>query len=72
MKLSKMNRALEIFWWVMTAVTLIMVVVMIFIDGWDRWGFFLLAPAICFVLALVRRFMAKKLEKSEAFRDANK
>lgn len=72
MKLSKMNRALEIFWWAMAAITFIMVVIMIFVDGWDRWGFFLLAPGICVVLALVRRFMAKKLAKSEAFRDSNK
>ncbi len=70
MKLAKMNRYLEIFWWSMAIVTLLMVVVMIFVDGWDKWGFFLFAPALCALLALVRRFMAKKLQKSEAFRDS--
>ena len=72
MKLSKMNRALEIFWWVMAGVTLIMVVIMIFVDGWDKWSFYLLAPILCIVLALVRRFMAKRLAKSEAYRDSQK
>ena len=69
MNLAKMNRVLEIFWWVMGAISLIMVLIMGFMQGFDKWSAYFLAPVICFILAIVRRFMWKKLKKSEAFRD---
>ncbi len=72
MNLAKMNRVLEIFWWSMTIVTLVAVVIMCFSEGADKWMFYFLVPVICAILALVRRFMWKKLKKSEAFRDAAK
>lgn len=72
MNLAKMNRILEIFWWAMAGVTFIIVFVMTFVDSFDQWVFYYLAPVICVVVALVRRFMGKKLEKSQAFRDKDK
>ncbi len=72
MDLAKMNRVLEIFWWSMAAVTLIIVFIMTFIDGFDKWAVYYLVPVICVLVAFIRRFAAKKLAKSQVQRDANK
>jgi membrane protein implicated in regulation of membrane protease activity len=70
--LAKMNRRLEVFWWVITIILVILIVIMAFVEGWDKWAGFFLLPVISAILALVRRFMAKRLQKSEAFRDKKK
>ncbi len=70
--LSKVNRILEIFWWSMTGVTLILVIVLCIVDGFDAWKFFFLVPILTAFLALVRRFMSKRLAKSEAERAKQK
>ena len=70
MNLAKMNRMLMIFWFALAIITTIMVIVMGFIDGFNKWAFYFLVPVICLILAVVRRFMWKKLQKSEAFRDS--
>ncbi|MBI3136117.1 MAG: hypothetical protein HYZ14_15685 [Bacteroidetes bacterium] len=69
MNLAKLNRTLEIFWWWMAGITFVMVVIFSITDGLDKWSFFFLAPLIAVLAALVRRFAAKKLAKSQAFRD---
>lgn len=69
MNLAKLNKNLEIFWWWMAGISLILVVVLSVMDGFDKWSFYFLAPAMAVVLALVRRFLANRLAKSEAFRD---
>lgn len=70
--LAKMNRRLEVFWWAITIILVILIVIMAFVEGWDKWAGFFLLPVISAILALVRRFMAKRLQKSEAFRDKKK
>jgi membrane protein implicated in regulation of membrane protease activity len=72
MNLLKFNKFLEIFWWACAVLTLIMVVTMIFIQGWDKWAIYFIAPVLCVILALVRRFLGKRLKNSEAFRDKGK
>lgn len=69
MNLATLNRKLELFWWWMAGISLILVIILCFMDGFDKWSFYFLAPVIAAVLALVRRFLAKKLAKSEAYRD---
>jgi len=69
--LSKINRVLEIFWWSMTAVTLILVVILSLMYGFDKWGFYFVIPFFTALMALVRRFMSRRLEKSEAFKAKN-
>ncbi|MBL4662063.1 MAG: hypothetical protein JKY22_00480 [Flavobacteriaceae bacterium] len=69
--LAKVNSVLEKFWWVLTAVSFIMVVVFCFIQGWDKWTFYFIVPVVTTVMALMRRFLRKRLEKSEAERDQN-
>lgn len=66
MNLAKLNKKLEIFWWWMAGITFVMVFVLIIMQGADKWSAYLLAPIIAAVLALVRRFMAKRLARSEA------
>jgi membrane protein implicated in regulation of membrane protease activity len=67
--LARVNRILEIFWWCMTGATFLLVLVMCFMYGWDKWLFYFAIPVLTAILALVRRFMSKKLTKSEAERD---
>lgn len=69
--LARVNRILEIFWWSMTVVTLILVLVLCFIEGFDKWQFFLAVPILTAILAVIRRFMSKRLGRSEAERAAN-
>ena len=70
--LARVNRVLEIFWWSMTVATFALVLVMCFIYGWNKWGFYFAIPVLTAILALVRRFMSKKLAKSEKLRDQQK
>lgn len=65
MTLARLNKILEIFWWVVAAITLLIVVLMIFIEGFDKWAIYFLAPIVAILAALLRRFAAKRLGKSE-------
>ncbi|MCC7453195.1 MAG: hypothetical protein IT222_03425, partial [Crocinitomix sp.] len=38
-------------------------------DGWNKWWMYLAVPILTALMALMRRFLRKKLEKSEAIRD---
>lgn len=69
--LAKINRILEIFWWSMAAATLVLVIAMCIIDGWDKWAFYFIIPLLTAVMALIRRFAANRLKKSEAFKAQN-
>jgi membrane protein implicated in regulation of membrane protease activity len=68
--LAKVNSILEKFWWVLTAVSFIMVLVFCFMQGFDKWAFYFIVPVVTAVMAIMRRFLRKRLEKSEAERDA--
>ncbi|MGB1103920.1 MAG: hypothetical protein ACPG21_09855 [Crocinitomicaceae bacterium] len=64
--LAKVNSILEKFWWAMTVATFILVLVMAIMQGFDKWAFYFLIPISTILMALMRRFMRKKLEKSAA------
>jgi membrane protein implicated in regulation of membrane protease activity len=64
--LAKVNSILEKFWWAMTVATFILVLVMAIMKDFDKWAFYFLVPVLTILMALMRRFMRKKLEKSEA------
>ncbi len=64
--LAKVNSILEKFWWAMTVATFILVLVMAIMRGFHKWAFYFLVPVLTILMALMRRFMRKKLEKSEA------
>ena len=68
MSLAKVNKFSEIFWWTMAIISLIMVVIFTIQDGFEKWGFYFIIPAISVLMALTRRFMKNKLEKSEKFK----
>lgn len=72
MDLIKFNRYLEIFWWLIAAITLIIVVSMCFVESFDKWLIYLLVPALAVLMAVIRRFMGKRLAKSAAERQAKK
>ena len=65
MTLARLNKILEIFWWVVAAITLVAVVIMLLIEGTEKWGIWLVAPGLAVLAALMRRFAANRLAKSE-------
>ena len=67
--LAKVNSILEKFWWAMTVATFILILVMSFMQGFDKWALYFLVPILTLLMALMRRFMRKKLEKSEAIKE---
>jgi hypothetical protein len=67
--LAKIHSVLEKFWWAMTIVTLLLIIIFIFQDGWNKWWMYLAVPLLTALMALMRRLLRKKLEKSEAIRD---
>lgn len=72
MNLATVNKRLEIFWWFLAIVTLIMVIIMSFVQGFDKWKWWFFIPVIAALMALLRRWMYNKLKNSEAFRDKAK
>ena len=68
MSLAKVNRSLEIFWWIAAAITLVLVLIMCFAESWAKWGLYFVVPALAVLMALLRRFMGNKLKKSEAIK----
>ncbi|MCH2233434.1 MAG: hypothetical protein MK078_04190 [Crocinitomicaceae bacterium] len=70
LSLAKVNRSLEIFWWVAAAITLVLVLIMCFAESWEKWSLYFLVPLLAALMALLRRFMGNKLKKSEAFKAA--
>ncbi len=69
--LAKVNSILEKFWWAMTVVSFIMVLVFCIMKGFESWALYFLIPVLTTLMALMRRFLRKRLEKSEAERDQN-
>lgn len=69
--LAKVNSILEKFWWAMTVVTFLMVLIFCFKEGFDNWVYYFIIPVLTAFMALMRRFLRKRLEKSEAERDQN-
>jgi membrane protein implicated in regulation of membrane protease activity len=69
MTLSRLNRILEIFWWITAALSLIAIIILVIVEGADKWAFYFLVPLFAVFAALMRRFAAKRLAKSEALKN---
>jgi len=65
MDLIKLNKILEKFWWGVAIVTFLAVCYFSFTDGFDKWMIYFVAPTLAVVMALMRRFMVKKLDRSQ-------
>ncbi|MGV6861987.1 MAG: hypothetical protein ACWA41_09455 [Putridiphycobacter sp.] len=61
-----MNRILEKFWWAVAIITLVAVIYFSFVQGFDKWKFYFAVPVLAVIMALVRKFMSKKLDRSKA------
>lgn len=66
MNLARLNKILEQFWWAMAIVSFIAVTYFCISEGWSKWAFYFVVPIIAVLMALVRRFMKNKLEKSSS------
>jgi O-antigen ligase len=64
MNLARLNKILEQFWWAMAIVSFIAITYFCISEGWNNWAFYFIVPIIAVLMALVRRFMKNKLEKS--------
>lgn len=65
MNLAKLNKILEKFWWSIAIITLLAVLYFSFTQGLDKWGMYFFIPVLAALMALMRRFMKNKLEKSQ-------
>jgi len=51
--LAKVNSVLEKFWWGMTIVSLILVLVFCFMEGFEAWAFYFVVPVLTALMALM-------------------
>lgn len=65
MDLVKLNKILEKFWWGVAIFTFIAVTYFAFEQGFDKWAIYYVAPTLAVVMALMRGFMVKKLDRSQ-------
>ncbi len=65
MDLATLNKKLETFWWGMAIISLIAIIIFTITDGFDKWAFYYCVPVLAALMALLRRFMRKRLEKSQ-------
>jgi membrane protein implicated in regulation of membrane protease activity len=63
---------MELFWLFIGIAIVAVVTVMCFIEGWERWAtsYALALIALCYYL--IRRYMRKRMEKHQAFLNAQK
>ena len=72
MDLAKMNKILELFWWITAVVTFLAVAYFSYLQGFDKWKFYFVVPALATGMALMRRFMKHKLAKSQELKNKKK
>ena len=65
MDLAKMNKILETFWWAIAIITLIAVSYFSYLQGLHKWQLYFAVPVLAVFMALMRRFMKNKLNKSQ-------
>jgi hypothetical protein len=70
MDLIKVSKIQMYFWFGVSVITLIMVIILFIQDSVENWYFGI--PFICLGLAFLRRWQYKRLTKSKAEAEANK
>jgi len=68
MNLARLNKILEQFWWAMAIVSFIAITIFSFQEGFGKWALYYIVPIIAVLMALVRRFMKNKLDRSKPAR----
>lgn len=64
MNLAELNKKLEIFWWAIAIISFVAICIFSIQDGINKWAFYFVIPVLAALMALLRRFMKNKLEKS--------
>ncbi len=64
MNLARLNKILEQFWWAIAIVSFVAVTFFAIQEGFNKWAFYYIVPIISVLMALVRRFIKNKLDKS--------
>ncbi len=72
MDLAKMNKILEKCWWAIAIITLIAVSYFSYLQGLQKWKIYYTVPILAILMALMRRFMKKKLDKSQEQKNKKK
>ena len=67
-----MNSMLEKFWWAMAVITFLAVCYFSLTEGFNKWKIYFVVPVLAVIMALMRRFMKAKLEKSQALKNKRK
>lgn len=65
MDLLKMNKIFEKFWWSMAVLIFVALVYLAIVDGFVKWSIYFVIPVLCVAMAMMRRFMIKRLENNQ-------
>jgi len=60
-----MNKIFEKFWWSMAIIIFIALIYFTIVDGFAKWSFYFVIPVLCVGMAMMRRFMIKRLETNQ-------
>lgn len=60
-----MNKIFEKFWWAMAVLIFLTLIYFSFVDGISKWLVYFLIPVLCVAMAMMRRFMIKRLETNQ-------
>jgi hypothetical protein len=60
-----MNKIFEKFWWSMAIIIFISLIYFTINDGFAKWSFYFVIPFLCVAMAMMRRFMIKRLESNQ-------
>lgn len=58
---EKMNNVMKKVWLGIFLISFVIVVIMVFIDGWDRWMYYFVFPGLALLMYLFRRFAGGKV-----------
>ena len=67
-----MNKIFEKFWWSMAIIVFISLIYFTVNDGFSKWSFYFIIPLLCVAMAMMRRFMIKRLESNQKPPNKNK
>lgn len=61
------NKVMIYFWAALTVVLILVITVMGFKEGFNRWAMYYLLPVLTLFILLIRRFMMRRMKKHQEF-----
>jgi len=67
-----MNKIFEKFWWSMAVIIFIALIYFTITQSFAKWSFYFIIPVLCIAMAMMRRFMIKRLEGNQNSKNKKK